>query len=87
MDDLGRVRCVHRLALKARIQKDAQVLISTYPPVLEKEVPSAEVLSDVDLLMLVPTTPVGWGPVSQVPVSLGASTSQSRSVESVVGGR
>ncbi len=94
VDDLGRVKCVHRSALKARIQKDAPVPASTYPPVLEKEVPSAEVSSeDVDLLMLVPAIlPVGWGPVSQVPVCLGASTSQSGPVgsdgeTSVVGGR
>ncbi len=56
--------------------------------------PLADVSSeDLDLLMLMPAIPpVGWGPVSQVPVSLGVSTSQSRPVgsdgeTSVVGGR
>ncbi len=46
--------------------------------------PLADVSSeDLDLLMLMPAIPlVGWGPVSQVPVSLGVSTSQSRPVGS-----
>lgn len=67
VEDLGRVRCFHRSALKARIRKDAPVPASTDPPVLEKEVPSAEVSSEVvDLLMLVPAIP---------PSRLGASLS------------
>lgn len=84
VDDLGKTRCVHRSALKARIRKDGPVPASIYPPVLEDEVPSAEVSSeDVDLLMLVPATfLVGQRSVPQVLVSLDASTSQSRLVGS-----
>ncbi|KAL0161382.1 hypothetical protein M9458_045107, partial [Cirrhinus mrigala] len=61
VDDLGKVKQVHRSLLKGRTQKDFSVPAPTYSPVVESEPPGSgqdsEELEQGDLWVLVPENP------------------------------
>ncbi len=82
VEDLGKVKCVHRSALKARIRKDGPAPASLDSPVgEEEEIPLEVSFEDVDLARLVPeTSPVSQGPVPPVLISRSSFTSRSRPV-------
>ncbi|XP_039511286.1 uncharacterized protein LOC120466751 [Pimephales promelas] len=72
VDDLDRVKRVHRSLLKLRIRRDSPVEVPAGVPLVIESVPSEESPSDeVDLWVLVPETPQAVGGLApRDPVSL-----------------
>lgn len=79
VDDLGKVRRVHRSMLKTRIQKDPFVQASTRSPVVESVPspgePALEELEQGDLWVLVPETPPADPGRVRTSISSGLGTS------------